>query len=80
MDTVEGRLVVFLFSARNGYGTMSLLALLFVAVQFFQTGTYSTELFIVLVLGQAVYWISYIYYLNRMRRSGALEEGQIGHF
>jgi hypothetical protein len=80
MDTMEGRLVIFLFSARNGYGTMSLLALLFVAVQFFQTGTYSTELFLVLVLGQAVYWLSYYYYLRKMRKSNAIEDGRIGHF
>ncbi len=80
MSTPEGRLFAFLLSARNGYGTMSLLALLFVAIQFFQTGSYSLELFLVLVLGQAVYWISYYYYLRRMQRSVPMEEGRIGHF
>jgi hypothetical protein len=80
MDTMEGRLVVFLLSARNGYGTMSLLALIFVAIQFFQTGSYSVELFIVLVLGQAVYWVSYYYYLRMMRKRSLAEEGRIGHF
>jgi hypothetical protein len=80
MDPMEGRLVVFLLSARNGYGTMSLLALLFVAVQFFQTGMYSVELFIVLVVGQAVYWVSYLYYLRKMQRGNMVEEGRIGHF
>jgi hypothetical protein len=80
MNTMEGRLIAFLLSARNGYGTMSLLALLFVAVQFFQTGSYSLELFTVLVLGQAVYWISYYYYLRGMRKRVSVEEGQIGQF
>jgi hypothetical protein len=80
MDGMENRLVIFLLSARNGYGTMSLLALLFVAVQIFQTGSYSTELFIVLVLGQVVYWVSYYYYGRKMRRISMIGGGQIGHF
>jgi hypothetical protein len=79
MDMMESRLVAFLLSARNGYGTMSLLALIFVAVQFFLTGSYSVELFIVLVLGQAVYWISYLYYQRRLRISPA-DADRIGHF
>ncbi len=80
MNTMEGRLIAFLLSARNGYGTMSLLALLFVALQFLQTGSYSLELFTVLVLGQAVYWISYYYYLRGMRKRVSVESGQIGQF
>jgi hypothetical protein len=59
---------------------MSLLALIFVAFQFFQTRSYSVELFIVLVLGQAVYWVSYYYYQRKMRHSSLTEQDQIGHF
>jgi hypothetical protein len=70
METMEQRIIVFLLSARNGYGAMSLLALILVVIPFFWTGSYSPELFMVLVLGQGVYWISYLYYQRRISRDG----------